>query len=212
MQNVFRFVGTLLSLNENGEGIIEITLGTVAEQVTVHFNGKKAEPGSRMQISGKFQSAADPSGRPATQLLALSVAKAKKGAMDFNRGRVDGIVWDRGCDYRDMDSTKQPFGWTMVDCGDDRIRIQAFNPLAYRLMYGDPNAKPAMPSASANSEVVMEGRIRTREFPRNDGSTGFGPEIIAEPVYSKVKKAGVVVDHFGDEGNLEAEAKKAAAI
>ncbi len=212
MQNVFRLVGKLLSLNEANEGVVEITLTTVAEQVTVHFDGKKAEPGNRVQISGKFQGFIDNLERPSTQLLALSVTKAKRGAEDFNRGRVDGIIWNRGFDYRDMNSDKQAFGWAMVDCGKDRIRIQAFNPLAYRLMYGDPNARPAMPPATANAEVVIEGRIRTREFPRNDGSTGFGPEIIAEPVYSMVKKAGTIIDHFGEEGNLEAEAKKAAAI
>jgi len=210
MQNILRIVGTLISV-DNGFGLVE-TVGTqsVPEQLEVYGLKDSLKPGANVEVTGHFESSVDNEGRPTTHIIVDKSRKASAGTEPFCRGRVQGSMWERGFDMRDQLSDRAPFGWGMVDIGSHRVRFTAFNPLASHLANGDKNAKPPKIKALPNAMIKVEGRIRHREFSRNDGTLSSGPDILADPLYTMVEEEGHLTDYFGDEGTVSE--KKVAAI
>jgi hypothetical protein len=226
LENKVLVVGTVVAGSEN-VWAVEPTVDGYVNELKIHVpDGTAIKAGERWKFEAEMATIAGVlhgEKTPITILQASKARKAKRTEPDINRGRLSGLMHN-DFQIQDSDPDKRTMGWGLINPTGIRELITldgvSFSPVyrfiawtghALKLAYGVERGPSKQPPADKGAEVTMEGHLRIREYPRQ-GKVFKMLELVADPPYCSVLKAGVREDFFEDFGDAPKDKKEAAGI
>jgi hypothetical protein len=151
------------------------------EHLLIGFSPKGAKPGQRFLVKGTWHQ--EP-GSYDVFVQVVSAERAAKGMTDLNACRMAGVLHSQLQYYPRKDSSKASAN-LLILVGGQFIRAAAFSFVANRLDADGRYLKGA--------KVVIEGRLRKRDYVRNGGSV-VTTEVVIDDLGSDAHPKAYIVE------------------